>query len=301
MTRLFHEYHKPYLVDESKINRIKNIIEEKFTDLKVKPKYKFDIFTKGHISYVFDNLEDLLSIDNSKKERVRELFITCTEDLVETSKAENKIEVHFHSKENTQICLRIQSENSKWANDTNSLIDEQIERTIQDGLMDKIAHRKWLILGVTVIFLFLLPSIIGFFSSKQNGWIQLDSSDINRIEAVLKDSTFTATEKAAQIFLLNSEKWINQQKVQKRGVFYRTFTNLNSLFIVIPILVVAVSFIYLIFFCYPTSVFLWGDVKEWFKKIVNRRKAVWSLIIFSMLIGILSNLFVLGLSKLLTP
>jgi hypothetical protein len=66
-----------------------------------------------------------------------------------------------------------------------------------------------------------------------------------------------------------------------------------------PVLVIVGSLLYLIGKCYPSAVFLWGDVGEWYERLVGRRRAVWQLVVGATLIGILSNLFVFGLADYL--
>lgn len=74
------------------------------------------------------------------------------------------------------------------------------------------------------------------------------------------------------------------------------YVNLKSALLLVPALLTILSLAYLIKYCYPGSVFLWGDFIEHYNAIIERRKFVWNAIVISLLVGILGNLFVFGLS-----
>jgi hypothetical protein len=63
-----------------------------------------------------------------------------------------------------------------------------------------------------------------------------------------------------------------------------------------PVVIIAFAVFYLFKTCYPSAVFLWGDMEEWYGKLLRRRSIIWQVIVISMSVGILSNLFVFGLA-----
>jgi hypothetical protein len=65
--------------------------------------------------------------------------------------------------------------------------------------------------------------------------------------------------------------------------------------IVVPTLIVFAAFAYVYYKCYPLAAFLWGDAEDWYKKILSQRRLIWSSIIIALAVGILANLFLLGL------
>ncbi len=74
------------------------------------------------------------------------------------------------------------------------------------------------------------------------------------------------------------------------------FLTLQTLFIVAPILIIVAIYIYIYIKCYPYSNFLWGDYEEYYSKLTSRRKTLWNLVFGSIILSIIVNLFVLGLS-----
>jgi hypothetical protein len=62
-----------------------------------------------------------------------------------------------------------------------------------------------------------------------------------------------------------------------------------------PVVIIAFAVFYLFKTCYPSAV-LWGDMEEWYGKLLRRRSIIWQVIVISMSVGILSNLFVFGLA-----
>lgn len=297
MARIFNSYSKSYILDESKLLRIKSLIDEKFSGLSLTPKYKFNIFTKGKKEYTFDNVDDVLNIDNSKKERIENFFITCNDEkgTVKTEK-DNILEMHFHGNTPARMCLDIIHDDSKWGNELTSILDEQIERTIQDSLMYRLSRQKWILLIAVLAFVLVVKLGFELFSSSTIQFVPLESKEIDELEILLNDTTMTGTEKASEIVIMYAKKLVEKGNEKQATFFQSLFDSWTSIFFVLPILIILISFIYMIFYCYPNAVYLWGDAKEWHKKLVNRRKTVWSVIIFSMIIGVLSNLFVVAVT-----
>jgi hypothetical protein len=75
----------------------------------------------------------------------------------------------------------------------------------------------------------------------------------------------------------------------------KTRVSVRALFVVLPALVVAVAFIYLLWRAYPWAVFAWGDAEYKYNEIVERRKLVWAVVVVALVLGIVSNLFVASL------
>jgi hypothetical protein len=63
-----------------------------------------------------------------------------------------------------------------------------------------------------------------------------------------------------------------------------------------PVVIIAFAVFYLFKTCYPSAVFLLGDMEEWYGKLLRRRSIIWQVIVIAMSVGILSNLFVFGLA-----
>jgi hypothetical protein len=66
--------------------------------------------------------------------------------------------------------------------------------------------------------------------------------------------------------------------------------NLNTLFIMLPIIIVLGCLGYIAVSCSPSAVFLWGDYEEHYKKLVSKRNNVLNVIVTVIILGILTNL-----------
>jgi hypothetical protein len=64
----------------------------------------------------------------------------------------------------------------------------------------------------------------------------------------------------------------------------------------VPILVAISAAIGAVLFFYPAQAFVWGDQHEYHTTLAERRKFLWYGVVFSLAIGVLGNLFVLGVS-----
>jgi len=300
MARIYNSYDKPFLLDEAKLRRIKSLIDEKYAELQLTPKYKFEVYTVGQRNYTYNDLDALLSLDNSKKERIKDLFLTCTHGDIESAKNEDKdrIEIHFHGGFNTSMCLIIRDENTKWANEVNAVLDEQIDRTVQIGVMTRISHQKWPI-AVIILIAILLGSM--FSSGKNSGKnsFTLEASDVTKLESILSDTSTTNQEKADDAILLFAQRALENANAENASLWHRMLSDWTTVFLLIPPAIIIISLLYVAFMCYPSAVYFWGDAKDWFKSIENRRRTVWSVIIVSTIMGILGNLFVVGLENLI--
>ena len=80
-----------------------------------------------------------------------------------------------------------------------------------------------------------------------------------------------------------------------RPDFIGLFSNLRLYAIAVPILAILAMFIYMIKTCYPYYVYSWGDWEEYYEKLIERRKTIWTVIILAFVVGIISNIFMIGI------
>jgi hypothetical protein len=64
----------------------------------------------------------------------------------------------------------------------------------------------------------------------------------------------------------------------------------------VPMLCAFLAAIVAFRWCYPLRVFVWGDYEEHYNKLVERRNFIWYSVIAALIIGILGNLFVFGVT-----
>ena len=119
------------------------------------------------------------------------------------------------------------------------------------------------------------------------------------IQVLIEKSKRANTTESKIDFLLEAEtKQLEWSAEQPKSTFRLTrLLNLRNLFIVLPILIILGCVFYLLGWCYPRTVFLWGDFEAHYNDLISKKKAIWSLVILSLVFGIIGNLFVYGLSS----
>jgi hypothetical protein len=70
------------------------------------------------------------------------------------------------------------------------------------------------------------------------------------------------------------------------------------LFLVLPAAVIVGSVLYAAAHYYPQTAFLWGDYEEYYSSLVAKRRALWTVVVISLLTGAIANLFVASLPVL---
>jgi hypothetical protein len=131
----------------------------------------------------------------------------------------------------------------------------------------------------------------------QNTGYYLNRDDFDYLDKKAKEAT-TTNEKVEFLLELQSRQLERITSRQRNDVInIGPLLTSKNLFIMLPLLIILVCIGYLGERCYPSSVFLWGDYEEHYNKLVSKRKTIWNVIIVSLMIGILGNLFVFGLSS----
>lgn len=72
-------------------------------------------------------------------------------------------------------------------------------------------------------------------------------------------------------------------------------------FIGVPFLIVLACGLTLLLTCYPRTIFLWGDENERYANVLQRRKALWAVIIAVTVTGVASKLLFTGVDSWLPP
>lgn len=131
-------YNFGYIVDEAKLRRIMSVLTQEFTKLNSKIHFSFETEHSSSTAIRITSLEELVSLDNSFKSPIKTLRIVCKEEQEET-KRESKCEIFFDDPSiYASVDLSISSPNTEWAQNVNSLMDEQIERTLQRGFVPRL-------------------------------------------------------------------------------------------------------------------------------------------------------------------
>jgi hypothetical protein len=181
------------------------------------------------------------------------------------------------------IVLSVQSDSTGWANRTLSQLEEQVERTRPNNLQGMV-----LLVGILIItMVFLLALLPINFDSSHSMWLR--NTDLDRVNQLVSQDRPINDEESREITTMQLRNLLetyrpNNTSPQKTK---------RQLCVGIPGGVVVICAIGLLF-CYPSAVFLWGDEKDRYANLLQRRKTLWGIIISIALTGVLANLLFAG-------
>jgi hypothetical protein len=301
--KLIHkEYAQPFLVEPTKLNRIVGKIHERLADHANSSLHdSFAVFLTGNRREEMTTLDDVLALDNSRKHKVERLVVLCSAATPDAARPEHEVEVDFACPKPTSggtakiVALGVRSDAAAWAGRTLSEVEEQVERT----WLHHTRHASWLVLLLILLVVLLFFAIMSPFVSFGGGAPRADtwwlsSSDIDRIEAMLKEHPTLTDEELREV---STRQLRNIIGFPRQHTSVQTNEVARALFLVVPLSVVFAGVIVLLKTCYPSAVFLWGDEVDRYSNIVQRRKVVWNIIIGVVVVGVLSKLLYEGLSS----
>ena len=288
----------PFVLDGPKLSRIVEVIEERFQDRETDPLAVLTARLDKGRSVECSSAEELLALDNSVTNPVRELEIRF-----ENSGGEECV-VLFDSDTNFNILLDVRSNDSRWRNQTYAAIEEQVERSYQRSPFYHFRRSEIVLLGVMGLLLAVLIGMLSILilATPRVRSVALTTDEAKRLLDMSKE---ISSPQQTQEFLLEFHRTELEgiiQHASPKGSLFEQIAELKKaqlgkyLAIGLPVLVLFGSGLYLVMWCYPFAVFAWGDQEDWLGEVTSRRKMTWNVVIISLLIGVVSNLFVLGVT-----
>jgi len=296
-----------FVLDKGKLERILEIIEQRLSEIDDSFKPRFDVrLSNGKQIYV-TSTEELLGLDNVVKNPISSLTIQVGSDLLQRSRNEEvrgkgylTCNISFDRSKRMNIALIVQSEDESRASRCFAELEEQVERTLSKNWLEKFSIGNiigTLFIATIMIALAALLFSIGGPSRESSGYM-LTKDDFAEFERRMNDVK-SESDKVAFLFDLEKQQLQRSLEKQNRNFFInpRSILSWKNVFIILPFVVILCCVGYLRDRCYPHAVFLWGDYESHYNKLLSIRRTVWQVVIGSLLIGILGNLFVFGLSS----
>ena len=206
----------------------------------------------------------------------------------------------------SEIKVTVKSYNVRFANELFAEIEEQVERAIVKSWISNLKRtissdpRRIAPLIVSIIMMLILIPIIILVEPQQNIYRNnfLSNSDIQHI-LKLSEKVQTIDDKINLLYKYNMLQLDNIKTNTNLYSFKNIFLkfDLKLIFILLPFFIIIFSFVYLLIYCYPGSLFLWGDYEDYYNRILNKRKFVFNTILVALFIGIIGSLFVYAFSK----
>jgi len=282
-----------FIMDESKLTRIVGVINDKYKSLEIVPIVKFDILLSNGKNLSLSELDHVFLQDNTVKNPINIFKIIFNGS---TAGGIYNCEIILN-KVRSIIDIIIESYDIKWANELFGEVDEQIDRLIVKNAMNTI-KREGLFFGFSVISAFLLVfSLAIYFGPKSNINKYFLSEPDMKLLITESQKVKNTEDKINFIYQILNSQLSNLSEKSNTIDSIKSILNIKTFLILLPLLFIYFSFIYLVKYCYPGSIFLWGDYIDYYQGILYRRKFTWNTIILSLIVGIIGNLFVFGISK----
>ena len=208
------EYQQPFQLERTKLTRIVDTIHQRLAQLPASILHDhFEIFLAGHRQEEMNTVEDVLQLDNSHKRKIERLVIRCSASTPNAVRPEYEVEVDFpYPKPNPStpgsitnvVAISVQSEAAAWANRTLSEIEEQVERTWLNyprKTTTFIVLAFILVLTMLALVISPLLPLSPTQAETRADWLWLKSSDVDRIEGMLKAPVLT-DEQVREIFTM---------------------------------------------------------------------------------------------------
>ena len=291
-----------FILEKSKLLRLLNIIEEKYKSIGKKPKSIFAIILKNGKQMGVNDIEHVLGHDNAIKNPIDFLGINY-----ECHNEDDVIDCDItYSISKSEIKVTVKGSNVRFANELFAEIEEQVERAIVKSWISNLKRtissdpRRIAPLIVSIIMMLILIPIIILVEPQQNIYRNnfLSNSDIQHI-LKLSEKVQTIDDKINLLYKYNMLQLDNIKTNTNLYSFKNIFLkfDLKLIFILLPFFIIIFSFVYLLIYCYPGSLFLWGDYEDYYNRILNKRKFVFNTILVALFIGIIGSLFVYAFSK----
>ena len=191
------------------------------------------------------------------------------------------------------VSIYVKSFDSKLALQTFAALDEQVQRAFLDDwiyLVLKGRAPEYLFVAFPV----LLGIPLAFLSSNRVSGEELPSEQLKLLLSAASRAR-TSDEKINFLFE------ITRQEIEKKTVGSSSFNpssllNIKTLFVILPIAIVLGCIFYTVSKCYPSGIFLWGDYEAYYNRLTARRNTLWTVVVLSIVLGIVTNFFVMGLA-----
>lgn len=284
-------YNCLFVLDGNKLTRIAGILQERFAALGSPATLRYEVrLANGRLQEVFE-LPDLLDMDNGVRNPLVALNLTAK---ISGTEPGPECLLKYERSADETIRLTVRSPDSQWANQLFAAVEEQVERTLVSTWIYSLANANWVGLAITlliatlVLFVFVSPVMTVFTRTFPPG----------EVAELLEEAQNAQTTEEKIDALIKGQVWTLKRFLRPFEPGAAGFNWLKMLFLGLPVLIVLGVLFYLVSYCYPRGVFLWGDWENYYNTLVGRRRTLWTVVVIALLIGIVSNLFVASLPKL---
>lgn len=291
-------FNSVFILEPSKLTRLLSIIDNRLKKTSEDISVGFEVSTEKGKSIKTRSIDEVFKQDNPINNSLIDFEITYID-----KDGKNMCSINY-DREDSRIRVYVSTEDAKEGNDLFAEIEEQIERSIVNSWVYNLKKQTSFdtFLFLPIIFAMLFVLLIESNSTSEN-IKKTDYLKKEDIEFLLKysESKGITTDKKIDFFYeyqLRRIKNINHKKSNVfEGFSMEKFFNIKFLILGLPVLIILGCLYYIFSKTYIGSIFLWGDYEDYYKSFIERRKFLWSTVVVSLILGVISNLFVFGFSQ----
>lgn len=292
---------KAFVLTARKLGRIVEVARERIE----KVRNGLPVFEQFTVTFAnskeatLGRIEDVLALDNGVKNGIVEIRY-----LIWVEQGEFKIhwvEIHYNAaSSNRPVRIAAGSNDMPWVGEALGAVEEQVDRTVQSGLgsTTKLSP-DILFLGVMApMAAITLLSAVFSNERRPSAPLGLSAETVGKLGENAK-ALSTDSEKINFIYNYLAATLVTPET--KPSIFAQYAFDYRTYLIGIPLAVALVAAVAAVRWFSPRRVFVWGDYEEHYNKLVERRKFLWYGVVGALVIGVLGNIFMLGVTPSLGP
>lgn len=303
MRSIQKEYQHHFLLEATKLNKLVNVLDDAATEPNVTLNKSYEVFFKDDRRDEFNNIEDVLRLDNDNKGKIQRLLINFTSTKIGEGKPQHIVQVDFsllgHQKKvsssifstansDPTIDVSVKSESASWATRTLAEVEQQVERTKQQNGLPKFGAAMIFVIVMIVALAQLTTCSQPISVQEMSNSMWLQKTDLDKIASRIKPNIILSADDLREI-----------KTMQLRNLLASTAPvptpnremSRRQLSLAIPLALIAFFALILIFKCYPRGTFYWGDEVERYDRTKLWRNFAWGGICTILLLSWISNLF----------
>lgn len=293
------EYKKPFKLDETKLTSIVGVLRSRLSEAS-SGNYveRFEAFSSATARDDLSSLDALMALENSRKHSVERLLISASSTSMNDPAHRREIQVDFSTeatlgdpsdRKDKIVAITVTGDASSWTSLTLAAVEEQVERTWQQGLLPSMVALMALMIGI----LGILISPYWSWSTERFGadTLWLTAPDLARAKARLAQDMPLSDQELRDLTALQLRNVIRANQPDSAAAKKKSD---GSQLLIYPLVFVVFCAAILIWKCYPKAVFYWGDGKEHFDTLLKFRNTLWTLIASITLLAVLGNMLSAG-------
>lgn len=284
-----------YVVDPSKLARINGILEFFYggpTEFDV----RFEALLANGKALVVPTLDELLALDNTNSNRIASIEMTATGSL-DSAGRDTRVTLAYDGRERNNVRLAVQGTPPPSVTRLFAELEEQVERTLGRGwyrtpaVVQVGAFLVGIVAAISVLAVPKPPGPSRFFVAGEEASALIERYETATTVEDKLDALFEVTRTQIRNALA-----IDVSPRQPRWTVFKESLSGRNVALAMPFLVALACGFYLAKFCYPRTVFRWGDYGEHYDKLLETRKNLQWVVGGGLLLGIVASLFVANLA-----